>query len=878
MFHNSAAHFVSVLCLLANARLGLSAVVADVEATGFINHVEPADNPRVLFLRNQRKSTKALLQADLSADTEEASSVVSGEVTNIPAAVVVLMSVVTSGLVVLITLSVGARLSSPVPKGDEAVLQEALKEAHAKADTLAKELQDERIGLRQAHLEEVEGVAQAEAAKMQESAQQTKEELKDAGNAALETARAASEKAAQSIKVAMKAQEVLNAEVDCIRARAEAFAVDEKNNLIEKMDNIMQTIGEDVPMGATLSAAFQSAKAAMDQAEMEAGEGPPVAVIVTFRMTTMRFAKMDDAQKADFKVRLATAFSADLSSSVAAVRPNSAPVTPASVNVTVEDTSTKVTAKILPPRGANAESVKNAIASSATLKESIVQQVSSMPNIEAFIISRVSATSISGFTSKTEAEWDQFDLPPPGIIIAGAFAPGRLQSLHASTTGAVLYHLSLAIGCGACMFLDRDVACTKQNLVAWVYLFLGIQVLSVLSQLILRLYSAGGLQVLKQMEEDRQEQQVSLDLSLAGGTAIMAAMKDFKKSFAPYNQALAKHDEITSTWAYFWTQVSGAILIIIGVFGTTISVQDVLLDEEFCPMHHVLVYVHVYSFIFLFSISYNIVWLLGWIATTAVGCGSGFVTKLVINTARALDKDVPMKLPIFTSLAQSFVLRNGSQQYKLAVDNHEEEIERLERKLLSLETDLDKKRERMQAIEDMSKEEDLGKLDDPTMLTKNLERAIAEVEPVVVFAASMSAANLEEMAAEAQEAAQAASAELQKLADETGATQAAATLASEAQTRADAISAQAKAAARSVADQAQGHLDDMASSPSTQAWMQSATEQYQSVADQTGSYAAQAKAKAKAMADSVADQAGPYAAQAKAKAKAMADQARESLS
>ena len=50
-------------------------------------------------------------------------------------------------------------------------------------------------------------------------------------------------------------------------------------------------------MAASLSTAFKTARAAMDDAEMEVGD--PVAVIATFRMTAMRFAKMNMAPARD---------------------------------------------------------------------------------------------------------------------------------------------------------------------------------------------------------------------------------------------------------------------------------------------------------------------------------------------------------------------------------------------------------------------------------------------------------------------------------------------------------------------------------------------------------------------------------------------------
>jgi hypothetical protein len=767
-------------------------------------------------LRNQRsmenhmKNTRpqlALIRG-VNSVTEDAKVEAVPDVSSIPALVIVLISVVTSSLVVLVSLNVSARMSSPVPKGDQETLQEALKEAHAKADSLANEIREERSALCQAHLEDVKGRAKFEAAKMQESATKAKEELQSAGGAALEEAKAASEKAAQSMKIAIKAQEVLSAEVDCIRSRAEAFAMEEKKNLVDKMNNVMASIEQESP--TSLSTAFQIARSAMDEAELEAGDGPPIAVISNFRMSTMRFAKMHETEKADFKVRMATAFSTDLSQHLALLLPGSAPVTPHSVNVDMEDTSTKITVTILPPRNTSTESVKTAIATSGNLKSSIVQQVASMPRIEAFTLGSVSSATISSFTTKTEAEWDQFDLPPPGIIIAGAFAPSRLQSLHVSTLRALVYHLLLGMGCGVCFYLDRTVTCNQQHVLTWVYSFLAIQSLCFISQMLLRSLATNTLRVLEQMEVDRQSavEGPASSIDLGSGSAILAALKDFRKAFAPYNQALAKYDEITSTWAYFWTSLSGVILLIVGVMAVHISVSDVLLDEQFCPKHRVLIFVHVYSFIFLFFVTFNVLWLLGWIVTTAVGCGSSIATKFVIMAARTLDKDVPMKLPIFTSLAQSFILRNGSQQYKQATENHEEDIDRLERKLMALEAEFDKKKELMEALEDLKKDKDLAKLDDPNMLTRNLEQAMAEVEPVVVVAASVSSANLKQIAADAQEAANTASAELQKLA-ETGPGQAVAAVASEASE----LMAQAKASARAKASQ----YADQAASAASQA-------------------------------------------------------------
>ena len=120
-----------------------------------------------------------------------------------------------------------------------------------------------------------------------------------------------------------------------------------------------------------------------------------------------------------------------------------------------------------------------------------------------------------------------------------------------------------------------------------------------------------------------------------------------------------------------------------------------------------------------------------------------------------------MKFPIFTSLAQSLVLRESSQQFRLQEENLEDDVSRLELKLATLQEELQKKKERVQVMDSLKSDKALASLDDPTALASHLKDAMAEVEPVAIFAASLTSDNLQGMATSAAAAAE----ELKKAAE-----------------------------------------------------------------------------------------------------------------
>jgi hypothetical protein len=123
-----------------------------------------------------------------------------------------------------------------------------------------------------------------------------------------------------------------------------------------------------------------------------------------------------------------------------------------------------------------------------------------------------------------------------------------------------------------------------------------------------------------------------------------------------------------------------------GFLGIFVTCEDIVEDTLVCDAKVVLWFMHTYSFFFMLFLTWTLLGLGIWMLQKLSGLTA--VTAPIMDSAKDADDEVPLKMPVFQTLARSFLLRDSStmlhiraRQLDGEVSNIETEVEETRKKL-----------------------------------------------------------------------------------------------------------------------------------------------------------------------------------------------------
>jgi hypothetical protein len=348
--------------------------------------------------------------------------------------------------------------------------------------------------------------------------------------------------------------------------------------------------------------------------------------------------------------------------------------------------------------------------------------------------------------------------PPLPMIVAASFVPMKLRSLHNTATWDLVYHTGTLFSGFVVIWLSLSSKCHITTFNSWLKSMFFAQLLCIPSAFFVRRWSRVALD---ELEKDKIELAENSDMQGVAdsvpGVGLAQQLQDFRqvsRGLLPWMRALYNYDDITSSIAYKFKQTSDILMMLIGAQILYFCVWYLPGYKRYCGDDVVLAFCTVYSVYYCLTFSISVVKMGWWAFALSAHFGFTFIPSVVIKVARRLDRDSPM--PLFQTLAQSFVLRSGSSLLSFEEDVHGAEIDRLKASKDNSTESIKAVRKRLHIIEGLQLDPEVKRLDTMDDVTAHLKETLEQIEPIAALASSAVADSIEEAAEQAQALAAAA--------------------------------------------------------------------------------------------------------------------------
>jgi len=251
-------------------------------------------------------------------------------------------------------------------------------------------------------------------------------------------------------------------------------------------------------------------------------------------------------------------------------------------------------------------------------------------------------------------------LPMIGLLLAGSLAPGRLRGLRLSCDGQIMMNgiiLAMVNGIG---ISDWHVPCKDPAIWRWIG---GVAVISGNACLM-----AGIIRIKCSSAVNFLDDQMKLIKSSETGIPLMDAFNNIKTSGTYFMKALFRYDKIVSAFSYTLSQLNFILYMCWGGYGVYLSIANVVIDAETCPVKSILFFMHFFSFFYVFLFTYMLVGVVLWIVQILASDKNGIVSTVMIGIAKGIDDSNPGKMPIALTLVRSLFLRDTSNVYKVQAE------------------------------------------------------------------------------------------------------------------------------------------------------------------------------------------------------------------
>eukprot|EP00933_Yihiella_yeosuensis_P022056 TRINITY_DN1735_c0_g1_i1.p1 TRINITY_DN1735_c0_g1~~TRINITY_DN1735_c0_g1_i1.p1 ORF type:complete len:838 (-),score=192.84 TRINITY_DN1735_c0_g1_i1:218-2731(-) len=312
------------------------------------------------------------------------------------------------------------------------------------------------------------------------------------------------------------------------------------------------------------------------------------------------------------------------------------------------------------------------------------------------------------------------------LMLAAVVAPTRIRMLGGGCDFQIFFNgLLLAIGAGV-TFSDRHAPCADKFVWIWMDGMMVISFFAVVSNALLK-SSAKAAQDVLRIEEAKFQAKHKFT-----GNAVWDTFLAIEDSTGFYLRALFMYDDIVSRKFFHLSQGSGLAYLLWGGVGLYITIADVVEDSEHCKAKALLFFMHVFSFFYVFLLSFlillQLIWVTQCLATTRF-------SSQIIQIAKSIDDSNPGQLPICLTFTRSFVL-STSHMYKALSEQIGKDIGELENQAAEIET-------KLAALRQQAQEAEAAKLEaegSEEVLIQKYEDQVKEVlsaaRPVVAIAST----------------------------------------------------------------------------------------------------------------------------------------------
>jgi len=325
---------------------------------------------------------------------------------------------------------------------------------------------------------------------------------------------------------------------------------------------------------------------------------------------------------------------------------------------------------------------------------------------------------------------DKLEPIPVALILAGAFAPMKLNSISSNAGFNMFWNFALAVAAGIIYWLDSDKKCDDVYVWDWI---LGLMALSAPNCFACALLKYWADAALTQLEEDNRDIQGK---AIKTGNSMVDNFAEAYNGITFMYNALTRCDDLTNSWVVSLSKWMNFMITIWGAYGLWVSVHDVVGDSESCEVKSVLWFLKIYSFVYLLTLSWTLLNLVIWLIVSFAR--STIVQSIILKLARQCDRDSPVQAPLYQTLVRAFVLRDESGLARARKIVIQQDVQKLEKHLQEAKDKLRKEKHEQDLLAEIAQEHSgIPEDDQINKYEEKLRNVLKSAEPVVTVIASM---------------------------------------------------------------------------------------------------------------------------------------------
>mmetsp|Transcript_92617 Transcript_92617/g.144472 ORF Transcript_92617/g.144472 Transcript_92617/m.144472 type:complete len:837 (+) Transcript_92617:68-2578(+) len=287
---------------------------------------------------------------------------------------------------------------------------------------------------------------------------------------------------------------------------------------------------------------------------------------------------------------------------------------------------------------------------------------------------------------------DENDLDPPpfALLVGGMFAPAQIKMTRANCQSQIVWNSIIVAICTACAIIDSHHDCPDELVWVWKYGMLGLNGADILCCSFIAAKCASAICVLS--DDDDKIGRVP-----ETGNAVWDMFIAMQANSGQFFKAYFKYQNIIDSPIYTFQKFLCFISLVWGFLGIYVTCMDVVEDTLACDAKVVLWFMHTYSFFFMLFLTWTTLGLIVWVLQKLSGLT--IVTAPIMESAKLADEEVPLKMPVFQTLARSFLLRDSSTMLHIKARQLEKEVYKLEREAEETKTKLEQRKHYLELLD-----------------------------------------------------------------------------------------------------------------------------------------------------------------------------------
>jgi len=273
----------------------------------------------------------------------------------------------------------------------------------------------------------------------------------------------------------------------------------------------------------------------------------------------------------------------------------------------------------------------------------------------------------------------ELDPPPFALLLGGMFAPAQIKMTRSQCQSQIIWNSIILATCVACFTMDGHHGCPDRLVWAWIY---GMLILNAIDVVCCSCIAARCATAIGTLQEDED----ATTRIRKTGNGVWDMFITLQANSGQFFKAYFAYQNVVDSPIYTMQRFMGFVSLGWGIFGMWITIEDVVKDTLTCDAKIILWFMHTYSWFFLLFLTWTALGLVLWLLRKL--SGFTFVTAPIMKEAKEADDEVPFRLPLFQTLARSFLLRDSStmlhikaKQVEKDVTNFEQEIKDTKEKL-----------------------------------------------------------------------------------------------------------------------------------------------------------------------------------------------------